>query len=383
MSATQYSHKPNADSGGTELDLKTAFMTVCVALALFLTVGVSAEDINVSAHAAALIDADSGKILWAKEPDKQMSMASTTKIMTALVAIENADIKDEVEIPSGAVGVEGSSVCLKEGEILTLEELLYAMLLESANDAAAAIAIHVGGSIEDFALMMNERAAQMGLESTSFANPHGLDAEGHYTTAYELGVIAAEALKNPDFAKMVSTYRHQIPFGNESRRYLLNHNKMLKLYDGAIGVKTGFTKKSGRCLVSAAERDGLRLVAVTLNAPSDWSDHRAMLDYGFENYEMREIVSEGEYSFTLSCVGGETPEITVSNADGFKACMRKGDGDVRVTVNLPRFVYAPISAGAQLGEAVITKDGEVIGRVELLSSADSPIKIYKRKFLWF
>ncbi len=375
--------KQNANNGGTEFVLKTVFMTLCLALALFLCVNVSADDITVSAHAAALIDADSGRILWAKNADEQMSMASTTKIMTALVAIENADIKGEVVISAKAVGVEGSSVCLKEGEILTLEELLYAMLLESANDAAAAIAIHVGGSIEDFAIMMNERAAQMGLESTSFANPHGLDAEGHYTTAHELGIIAAEALKNPDFAKMVSTYRHQIPFGNESRRYLLNHNKMLKLYDGAIGVKTGFTKKSGRCLVSAAERDGLRLVAVTLNAPSDWSDHRAMLDYGFENYEMREIVSEGEYSFRLSCVGGETPEITVSNTDDFKACMRKGDGEIRVTVNLPRFVYAPISAGAQLGEAVITKDGEVIGRVELNSSTDSPIKIYKRKFLWF
>ncbi len=358
-------------------------MTLCIALALFLCLGVSADDINVSAHAAALIDADSGRILWAKNADEQMSMASTTKIMTALVAIENADIKGEVVIPAKAVGVEGSSVCLKEGEILTLEELLYAMLLESANDAAAAIAIHVGGSIEDFALMMNERAAQMGLESTSFANPHGLDAEGHYTTAHELGLIAAEALKNPDFAKMVSTYRHQIPFGKESRRYLLNHNKMLKLYDGAIGVKTGFTKKSGRCLVSAAERDGLRLVAVTLNAPSDWSDHRAMLDYGFENYEMREIVKPGEYSFSLSCVGGETPEITATNSDGFKACMRKGDTDVRVTVELPRFVWAPIDTDTPLGEAVITKNGEVIGRVELSSVTESPVKIYKRKFLWF
>ncbi len=356
---------------------------MCFAVAFFLCVNVNADNINVSAHAAALIDADSGNILWAKNPDEQMSMASTTKIMTALVAIENADIKGEVEVPAKAVGVEGSSVCLKEGEILTLEELLYAMLLESANDAAAAIAIHVGGSIEDFAIMMNERAAQMGLESTSFANPHGLDAEGHFTTAHELGIIAAEALKNPDFAKMVSTYRHQIPFGKESRRYLLNHNKMLKLYDGAIGVKTGFTKKSGRCLVSAAERDGLRLVAVTLNAPSDWSDHRAMLDYGFENFEMREIVKPGEYSFRLSCVGGEVAEITAANTDGFKACMRKGDGEVKVTVNLPRFVYAPINAGARLGEAVISKKGEILGRVELFSNADSPTKIYKRKFLWF
>ena len=358
-------------------------MTLCVALALFLCVNVSADDITVSAHAAALIDADSGRILWTKNADEQMSMASTTKIMTALVAIENADIKGEVVIPAKAVGVEGSSVCLKEGEILTLEELLYAMLLESANDAAAAIAIHVGGSIEDFAMMMNERAAQMGLESTSFANPHGLDAEGHFTTAHELAVIAAEALKNPDFAKMVSTYRHQIPFGKESRRYLLNHNKMLKLYDGAIGVKTGFTKKSGRCLVSAAERDGLRLVAVTLNAPSDWSDHRAMLDYGFENYEMREIVKPGEFGFRLSCIGGEEPEITVTNTEGFKVCMKKGDSDVKVTVNLPRFVYAPVEAGENLGEVIIKKNGEEIGILAICTECGSKEKIYKRKFLWF
>ena len=359
-------------------------MTLCLAVALFvLVLVVRASDISVSAHSAVLIDADSGRVLWSKNADEKMSMASTTKIMTALVAVENADIKSEVKIPSEAVGVEGSSIYLETGETLTLEELLYAMLLESANDAAAAIAIHVGGSIEDFALMMNERAAQMGLESTSFANPHGLDAEGHYTTAGELGVMSAEALKDPDIAKIVSTYRHQIPFGNESRRYLLNHNKMLKLYDGAIGVKTGFTKKSGRCLVSAAERDGLRLVAVTLNAPDDWSGHRKMLDYGFENYEMREVVKPGQLSFRLSCIGGEVPDVTVTNPDGFKVCMKKGESDVNMTINLPRFVYAPIDSGARLGEVIISKDGKELGRVELVATSGSEEKIYKRRFLWF
>ena len=343
----------------------------------------AAGDFNVSAHSAVLIDADSEKVLWSKDAEERMPMASTTKIMTALVAIENADISSEIAVPRGAVGVEGSSVCLKDGELLTLEELLYAMLLESANDAAAAIAISVGGSIEDFAVMMNQKAEELGLENTSFANPHGLDAENHYTTAHDLAVIAANALKNETFQKIVSTYKYRIPLEKESYRYLMNHNKMLRLYDGAIGVKTGFTKKSGRCLVSAAERDGLRLVAVTLNAPDDWHDHAQMLDYGFENFEMREIAAEGQYSFKLSCVGGTESEITVSNKESIKKCMPKGDGKAEVTVYLPHFLYAPVKAGDEIGKIVLSKNGETLGEVSLNADNGSKVQKYKNKLFCF
>ena len=225
---------------------------------------------DVSAKSAILIEASTGEVIWSENPDQRLPMASTTKIMTALVAIESGDVKRTVSISPLAVGVEGSSVYLYANEKMTLEDLIYAMLLESANDAAAAIAIEVGGSIEGFADMMNERASSLGLSNTHFENPHGLDGETHYTTARELAIIAREAYSNEILKGIFSTYKKTIPLNEtEGVRLLINHNKLLKSYDGATGIKTGFTKKSGRCLVSAAERDGLEFIAVTLNAPND------------------------------------------------------------------------------------------------------------------
>jgi D-alanyl-D-alanine carboxypeptidase len=225
---------------------------------------------SVSARSAIVVEAETGRVIWAKNAHVSLPMASTTKIMTALVALENADPEKTVSIPPDAVGVEGSSVYLYEDERLRLEDLLYAMLLESANDAAAAIAIEVGGSIEGFSEMMNAKAEELGLERTSFANPHGLDDPEHYTTAAELARIAVAAMKNESFCNIVSTYKKTIPLNEtEGVRLLINHNKMLSRYDGAVGIKTGYTKKSGRCLVSAAERDHVKLICVTLNAPDD------------------------------------------------------------------------------------------------------------------
>ena len=244
------------------------------------------EPISVSARSAILIDLDEKSILYQRNARERMAMASTTKIVTALVACELSECDATVKIPREAVGIEGSSIYLCEGELLTVEQLLYALLLESANDAAVALAISVAGSIENFAQKCNEKAYSLGLRDTSFKNPHGLYDEEHYTTAYDLAILTAEALKNPTIAKICATKRATIPLGitkesptGDGLRYLKNHNKLLSTYEGAIGVKTGFTKKSGRCLVSAAERNGLTLIAVTLNAPDDWRDHSAMLDY--------------------------------------------------------------------------------------------------------
>ncbi|MBE6605968.1 MAG: D-alanyl-D-alanine carboxypeptidase [Ruminococcaceae bacterium] len=347
--------------------MKRIFMLVfTAAVCAALTYSLCALD--TSAHSAVIIEAESGRVIYEKNSDTRMPMASTTKIMTALVALESADINEMVSVPLEAVGVEGSSVCLKAGESMSLEELLYAMLLESANDAAAAIAITVGGSIEDFAVMMNEKAMALGLVDTSFANPHGLDAENHYTTAHELALIAAKALENKDFAEMVSTYKHRIPMDNGGYRYLMNHNKMLRLYDGAIGVKTGFTKKSGRCLVSAAERDGMRLICVTLSAPDDWRDHTAMLDYGFENYEKRVLAEDGELEFTLECVGKNTSHIKVKSVGEASYCMSKQGNGVTQTVYLPRFVYAPKKVGECVGRVDFSIDGKVVSSLPLIIS---------------
>ena len=347
--------------------MKKYFVFTFVILACLSSV-IGVEALDTSAKSAVLIDAASGRIIYEKNSGQCLPMASTTKIMTALVALENADKDADVTIPPEAVGVEGSSVCLKAGEQMTLEQLLYAVMLESANDAASAVAHIVGGSIDDFALMMNEKAQSLGLVNTSFANPHGLDAQNHYTTAYELALISAQAMKNDDFKKIVGTYKYRIPMSESGYRYLMNHNKMLKMYDGAIGVKTGFTKKSGRCLVSAAEKDGLMLIAVTLNAPNDWRDHSAMLDYGFENYEMCTLARPGEYSFELECIGKKSTHVKLTNPSGLERCLKKDSGDITQTVYLPRFVYAPVNCGDALGYIEFSHNGESIGRVELTVS---------------
>ena len=247
----------------------------------YATVVFSAGDISVSARSAALYDPASKCFLYTKNADTRLPMASTTKIMTALVAIENADLDKSVSISDDAIGTEGSSLYLKRGESMTMRELLMGLMLRSANDAAAAIAYEISGSIEAFAEKMNEKAYQIGALNTNFTNPHGLDDSSHYTTAKDLAIIAAEALRNETFLNIVSTKKYIIKNSDGEARLLTNHNKLLNLYDGAIGVKTGFTKKSGRCLVGAAERDGTRLISVTINAPDDWNDHKALFDYGF------------------------------------------------------------------------------------------------------
>lgn len=227
--------------------------------------------VGVSAKSAVLIETSADRIVYRKNADEKLPMASTTKIMTAICAIENTDDLDrKITVADCAVGVEGSSIYLKHGEHLSVRELVYGLMLSSGNDAAVAIACAVSGDVQRFAALMNETAKKIGVQNTSFKNPNGLDEEGHYTTAYDLARIASYALKNDEFKKIVSTYTTTIPYeGYSYDRRLKNHNKLLKLYDGCIGIKTGFTKKSGRCLVSAAERDGAVLVAVTLNAPDD------------------------------------------------------------------------------------------------------------------
>ena len=337
---------------------------------------------QVSARSAILIDAYSGTVIGAKNPDEKMSMASTTKIMTALVAIENADISQTVSISPCAVGVEGSSIYLYEGEKLTLEDLLYAMLLESANDAAAAIAIEVGGSVEGFAELMNEKAAELGLESTNFTNPHGLDDEDHYTTARELAIIARAAMNNETFRKIVSTYKKTIPLNEtEGVRLLINHNKLLKGYDGAIGVKTGYTKKSGRCLVSAAERNGVSLICVTLSAPDDWQDHKSLLDYGFSAYESRLLCRDGEFNYTLPIVGGDKEYVTVTNKGDLRVTLPKDAPEVKATVELFPFEYAPVAEGEILGRVIYSSGGKLIAEMPLYAKFSADRTVYKRSLI--
>ena len=337
---------------------------------------------SVSAESAVLLCADSGEVYFEKNANERLPMASTTKIMTALVAIENSNAADTVAIDRRAVGVEGSSIYLTEGELLTMENLLYALLLASANDAAAAIAIEIGGSIEEFAAMMNEKARELGLKNTHFENPHGLDSETHYTTAIDLAKLTAAALKNETFAKIVSTYKTTIPM-NGGTRVLINHNKLLRSYEGAIGVKTGFTRRSGRCLVSAAKRDGLTLIAVTINDPNDWDDHKTMLDGGFAAYHRVNAMEIGEYVISLPVVGGKEQTVLCTNSSSISAIMRSdiSADECEIIAELPRFVYASVEKGEVVGKLVCRVNGEIIGETDILAEYSVPAVEYK-KSVW-
>lgn len=325
------------------------------------------KGINISARSAVLYLPDTEDFLYCKNADLPLPMASTTKIMTALVALENSSLTDEVAIDDSAIGIEGSSAYLRHGDVLTMEELLYALLLQSANDAATAIACHIGGSVEEFAHLMNNKACELGLCNTHFTNPHGLDNENHYTTARELAIISANALKNDTFKKIVSTYKKTFTSEERTRTYV-NHNKLLRLYDGCIGVKTGFTKKSGRCLVGAAEKEGLTFITVTLDAPSDWKDHSAMLDFGFEKKKSVTLADINEIHYELPVINGKSDKITVKNENRLTAILDNDDKEIKQHIKLSRYVVAPIKKGEILGEVIYTLDGSPIGKVNLIAA---------------
>lgn len=362
----------------------TVILIAVIAFALMTIYSASStkertKSFGLSAEAATLYQPDTECFLYEKNADEPMPMASTTKIMTALVALENSELSELVYVKASAVGIEGSSAYLKEGDTLTMEELLYALLLGSANDAAVAIAEHISADVDSFVSLMNERAESLGLTNTHFVNPHGLDDEEHCTTARELALIAAEALKNDNFKKISSTYKKTFSSEERTRTYV-NHNKLLKLYDGSIGMKTGFTKRSGRCLVGAAERDGLTLVSVTLNAPSDWSDHAKLFDYGYDTLECITLAEVSEYCYDIAVLDGAQDVVTVENHEAASVILEKGQHEVKKYVKLPRLTVAPIHGGEALGTIIFTVDGEYAAQIPLVASESVKVK-EKQKIL--
>lgn len=345
--------------------LLIVFLVVAAMLSGVAAFFVSAQEKETSARAAALYEPKTKRFLYSKNENARLPMASTTKIMTALVAAESVPLDRRVIIPKEAVGVEGSSAYLKEGEDFSVEELLYALLLQSANDAAVALAHAVAGSVEGFALMMNDKADALGLSDTNFTNPHGLDDAAHFTTAAELAKIAAAMLENDVLKTICSTKKKTVTSGDTTRVFY-NHNKLLNLYDGACGVKTGFTKVSGRCLVGAAERDGVTLVSVTLDAPNDWADHRAMLDLGFQLTENRLIAEKGDFRYTLPVLDSDKECVTAALEGDVRAVLLKTDAAPSADVRLSRFLVAPLSAGDAVGEVVFTLDGKEIATAKLV-----------------
>lgn len=315
---------------------------------------------GLSAEKAILLDAQTDRVLYEKNADRQSLIASTTKIMTALVVCEQCNVLDRVRIPKEAVGIEGSSIYLKEGEVLTVQELLYGLMLHSGNDAAVALAIYCGGTVEGFAEMMNDKARTLGLKNTHFVNPNGLDAPEHYSTAADLAVIAAYAMDNPIFAKTVSAKNVNI-----TGRSLRNHNKLLWQVDGADGVKTGYTKAAGRILVSSAVRQGRRLIAVTINAPDDWQDHKSLLENGFSGYRVCKILSEGDSVGWLDIAGGQCASVETLAAEDFEYALAEGEKP-QIKLSGPGFVYAPVVRGQEAGFAYVCLEEKVIGKIPIL-----------------
>lgn len=327
-----------------------------------------------SAQAAILMSAD-GDVLYSKNADARLPMASTTKIMTALVVSEHTNPEQVITVPAEAVGVEGSSAYLIRSEQLTVKDLLYALLLQSANDAAETLAVAVGGSVEGFAALMNEKAAELGLVNTHFTNPHGLDDEAHYTSAADLAVIAAGALENETLSEIMATKQYVSTSLSGITRYFTNHNRLLWSYEGAIGMKTGYTMRTGRCLVSAARRDGLTLIAVTLRDPSDWQDHKRMLDYGFSRYEKVKLAAPGQISDELPLIGGTSDRVRVSNRDAIELWLPKGTAQtVQIVIERRDFDFAPIPAQKACGRAVFLRDGREIGSLPLYAEQEVAAK---------
>lgn len=329
-----------------------------------------ATEPSVSAQSAILIEKTSGRVLYSKNPNERLPMASTTKIMTAICAIENGNMDKVIEISSSAAGVEGSSMYLEKGEKMTMRELLYGLMLSSGNDAAVAIAEDVSGSCEEFAKLMNKKAEEIGLENTHFTNPNGLPDEQHYSTAKDMAVLTAYALTNSEFSKIVSTKSYKIEGdGKAYPRVLSNHNKLLSMYKGCVGVKTGFTKAAGRCLVSAAQRDGMTLVAVTLNAPNDWSDHASVFDFGFDNYKYTPLALKEEPVSSVEIVGSYADVIPTYPERDVYYPLREGEKVVCETEIYPE-ISAPVSKGERVGRMIFRMDSGDTKSENLVSGED-------------
>ena len=329
---------------------------------------------EVSAKACVLIEEKTGRIVYEKNSSQKLPMASTTKIMTTLLCLESGNLDDEFIVDSDAIKVEGSSMGLTEGDIVTKRALCYGMMLPSGNDAANATAVKLGGTIEKFADMMNERAAEIGMTRTCFVTPSGLEGEGHGSSAFDMALLAREALRNKDFAEICSQSKAKVVFGNPPyERWLANSNKLLAMYDGVKGVKTGFTDEAGRCLVSACERDGVSLICVTLNDKDDWNDHMKTYDYGFSVLKASELSSD---EIIHMSVAGGTEESVPVKADGAITIGTDGMTENRITteVFLPPFTYAPVNIGDTLGELKYYYDGRYVDSI--------PVKAMKTCLLY-
>lgn len=352
-------------------------MVVCLiclaAIATVICINIRADDVVTNAKGVILIDSDSGKVLHSKNMDVKLQMASTTKIMTTILTIESGNMDEPFTVDSNAIRVEGSSMGLMDGDTVTKRTLCYGMLLPSGNDAANAAAVSVAGSIEAFVDMMNQKASELELNSTHFVTPSGLDdfTTEHYSTAYDMAKLTAYALKNETFREICSTPTASLDLGTRSIQ-LWNTNKLLSCCEGVYGVKTGFTDKAGRCLVTACERNGVNLICVTLGDSTDWIDHENLYNYGFSLLEHVDL--DGE-NYRVPAVGGDK-NIAVLKSEPLCLTLEKGESDrIEKMVILPQFIYAPAQRGEAYGQVIYYLDGGVLAAIDLELSEEISLPV--------
>ena len=344
---------------------RSIFVIIAAIFLAFPACAYAMEQPEISAGSAVVMHSG-GEIIYEKNADVKSLIASTTKIMTAIVAIENCELDSELEVDAASCGIEGSSMYLRPGQAVTVEELLYGLLLVSGNDAADALAKYTAGSIEKFAALMNEKARSLGMTGTSFSNPHGLDAEQHYSTARDMALLMDYCMQNDDFARIISASSKQV--GEQS---YYNHNKLLWRCDGCIGGKTGYTLAAGRCLVSCCEREGTRFICVTLSDPDDWNDHCRLYDWAFSQYSDRRPLS-GDVLPRIPVVSGASGTVGVKPAEEPVLFLPR-DAELSIRYELPRFVFAPINADERAGRYEIMYKGETIAQGELVYTEDIPM----------
>lgn len=327
---------------------------------------------EVASKAAILMDVNTGRVLWEQNADLQRAPASTTKMLTAIVAIEEGNVNDKVRVSKRASEEAGSSLWLQEGEVLKLQELLYGMMLKSGNDAAMAIAEHIGGSVEQFAEMMNNKAAEIGTKNSHFANPNGLPNDNHYSSAYDLAAIARYGLRNSLFSEIVKTRTKVIPDPfHEWDRKVYNTNRLLGKVEGIDGVKTGYTDAAGHCLVASATRNNHQLVAVVLGSANMWEDSQRLLNYGFDRFEFLPLGEKEAFKESLPVKGGVDARVRLSLTDDLILPVKIEEKDkVAYELELPAILNAPVLKGTKVGEAKVYLDGELILQKDIIADHD-------------
>jgi len=366
---------------------KTTLFTVFVVVVIFLQLGRTADAIpEITGEAAVLIDSRNGQLLYEKNSSQRMYPASTTKILTAIIALESGKINDVVTISAESCNVEGSAIGLQAGEKLPMIDLLYAMMLNSGNDAAMAIANHVAGSIEGFAELMNKKAAAVGAVNSHFNNPSGLPDPNHFTTAHDMALIASYAMQNPEFRKIVATQVRTIERADPlAQTFFANSNKLLWRYEGAIGVKTGYTNDAGQCLVSAANRQGRELIAVVFKDEGSniWTDSMALLDYGFNYFDNVCLTQAGKSAGEVEVYYGKSETVPVQTGSSLYYNFPKDQAvDIRTEVQQAGIIKAPVKEGEKVGELVFFSGDHELGRVDLLAQKEVDRKTMAKIWPW-